>query len=69
MKKIFENQGIELLQYNERYYLRYDVGELMIKVKDLEITNEEAQKVIDNPELTYNVIVSYHDKGIYGNDI
>ena len=35
MKKIFENQGIKLLQDNEKYYLRYDAGELMIKMKRL----------------------------------
>ena len=66
MEKIMENEGIELYKNNNKYYLRYDAGELMIKIKNLEISEEEAKNVINNPDSAYNIIIAYHDRGIYG---
>ncbi|UOO38267.1 hypothetical protein IZU99_03150 [Oscillospiraceae bacterium CM] len=68
MQKIMEDEGIELYKDNSKYYLRYDSGELMIKMKNLEISAEEAKNVVNNPDSAYNIILSYHDKGIYGED-
>lgn len=68
MEKIMEDEGIELYKNNNKYYLRYDAGELMIKMKNLEISEEEAKNVINNPDSAYNIIIAYHDSGIYGED-
>jgi hypothetical protein len=69
MQKIMEDEGIELYKdNNSKYYLRYDSGELMIKMKNLEISAEEAKNVVNNPDSAYNIILAYHDKGIYGED-
>ncbi len=68
-EKNIEDEGIGLYQESGKYYLRYDAGELMIKMKDLEISNEEANEVIKNPGLSYDIILSYQDKGIYGKDV
>ena len=46
MQKIIEDEGIVLYKGNSKYYLRYDSGELVIKMKNLEISAEEAKKVI-----------------------
>ena len=68
MQKIMEDEGIALYRNNNKYYLRYDAGELMIKMKNLEISAEEAKNVITNSNSAYNIILAYHDKGIYGED-
>ena len=68
MQKILEDEGIELYKDNSKYYLRYDSGELMIKMKSLEISAEEAKNVVDDPDSAYSIILTYHDKGIYGKD-
>ena len=68
MQKIMEDEGIELYKDNNKYYLRYDSGELMIKMKNLEISAEEVKKVVNNPNFAYNIILAYHDRGIYGED-
>lgn len=68
MEKIMEDEGIELYKKNNKYYLRYDAGELMIKIKNLEISEKEAKNIIDNPDSAYDIIIAYHDKGIYGED-
>lgn len=69
MIKILEDDGIVLLKSNNQYFLQYDAGELMIKMKNLPITNEEAKKVIDNPDVSYNIIIQYQDKGQFGEDV
>ena len=61
MQIILEDDGIQLLKKDKRYYLRYDAGELMIKMCDLEITNDEAKRVIDNPECAYGIIIEHQD--------
>ena len=68
MEKIMEDEGIGLYKSNNKYYLRYDSGELMIKIKNLEISEEEAKSVINNPDVSYDIIISYQNKGIYGKD-
>jgi hypothetical protein len=68
MEKIMEDEGIGLYKSNNKYYLRYDSGELMIKIKNLEISEEEAKSVINNPDVSYDIIISYQNKGIYGED-
>ena len=54
MQKIMEDGGIELFKDNSKYYLRYDAGELMIKMKNLEISVEEAKNVVENPDSAYS---------------
>ena len=68
MQKIMEDEGIELYKNSNKYYLRYDAGELMIKMKNLEISAKDAQNVINNPDSAYDIILAYHDRGIYGED-
>ncbi|UOO38276.1 hypothetical protein IZU99_03195 [Oscillospiraceae bacterium CM] len=68
MQTIMEDEGIELYSNNGKYYLRYDAGELMIKMKNLEISAKEAQDIISNLDTAYNIIITYHDKGVFGED-
>ena len=69
MQRIMEYKGIELYKNKNKYYLRYDAGELMIKMKNLEITEKEAHNIINKPDSAYHIIIGYQDKGIYGDDI
>jgi hypothetical protein len=68
MVKILEDDGIELYKDNNKYFLRYDAGELMIKMKNLQILEQEAERVIENPDSAYEIIIGYQNKGIYGED-
>lgn len=69
MEKILESEGITLIKSKDQYYLQYDAGELMVKMKNLAITSVEAQQVMENPESAYDVIIAYHNKRIYGDDV
>ena len=66
MEKILENEGIGLLKSEDQYFLQYDAGELMIKIKNLPITPDEAKAVIARPESSYDIIIDYQDKGEFG---
>lgn len=68
MQKILEDEGIGLYRDNNKYFLRYDAGELTVKMKNLGISAEEAENVIENPDSAFDIILAYHDKGIYGED-
>ena len=68
MEKIMENEGIELYKNKNKYFLRYDAGELMIKMKNLQISEKEAKEVMNHPESSYDIIINYQDRGIYGED-
>lgn len=45
MKKVFAGYGLEIFVNNGKYYLRADFGEIVDRIRDVEITNEEAEKI------------------------
>ncbi len=69
MDKILEYEGIKLCRTMGQYFLQYDAGELMIKMKSLMITEGEANQIIQRPDAAYKTIISYQDRGIYGEDL
>ena len=42
---IFESHGIELVRSGEKYFLRYDAGELVSKINEIEISEKEAIEI------------------------
>lgn len=68
MEEILEDQGIKLLKDDSKYYLQYEAGKLMVKMKKIEINKDEEKEVILKPSCSYDIIVKYQDKGIYGVD-
>lgn len=45
MNKIYEDYGIEILRDDEKYFLRYDAGEIVVQLKDIEISEVEAREI------------------------
>lgn len=66
MKVLFDGEGIELRENDDRFFLRYDAGELVGQMRDLEITAEEADRVLKNPGEAYGIIIEYQNKGELG---
>ncbi len=66
MEIILENSGIELLKKGEKYFLRFDAGELAVQMQELEITIEEAAQVQKNPTDAYNIIIKYQNRAMFG---
>lgn len=66
MKIILEDEGIQLGKIEDKYYLIFDSGEMAVQMKELQITDEEAKKVKDNPDFAYDIIIAYQNKEMFG---
>lgn len=69
MKLILENEGIELLEDEGRYFLQYDAGAHMVKKKRISITTDEVEICQLDIDEMYNTILQYQNDGVYGDDI
>lgn len=69
MKLISEDDGIQLLENEGKFYLQYDAGAHMIKEKRIEITSDEAEICQYDREEMYNIILQYQNDGVYGEDV
>ncbi len=67
MKIILEDEGIQLGKMDDKYYLIFDSGELAVQIKELKITDEEANRVKENPECAYDIIITYQNKEMFEN--
>ena len=59
---IFSGYGINIFKTNEKIFLRYDVGEIFIKMQDIEITEEEAIKAQISSKDAYEVILKHENR-------
>jgi hypothetical protein len=66
MEIILEDEGIQLGKMDYKYYLIFDSGELAVQMKELQITDEEASQVKDNPDCAYDIIIAYQNKEMFG---
>ena len=69
MKRILEDEGIELLKDAGRFFIQYDAGTHMVKKKRISITADEAELCELDADEMYNIILQYQNDGIYGKDI
>lgn len=69
MRLIIEDEGIQLLEDEGKYYIEYDAGAHMIKKKRIEVLEDEAVICQCDVEEMYNIILQYQNNGIYGVDV
>lgn len=58
-KMIFSDFGIDIVQKDDKYFLRYDSGELVVKMEEIEITEDESIKAQKSEQDAYEVILSH----------
>lgn len=59
MNTIFIDYGIEIIIKNDKYYIRYDTGEIVQKMSEIEVSEEDAKKAQKSSDDAYKVILSY----------
>ena len=72
MKILLDLDGDLLFEKDGKYYLRYDAGGVAVRIKDLEISKQEAINILnsnDRERLMYEIIISYHNRRISGEDV
>jgi len=57
MEKIFSDYGIEIFKSNGQYFLRYDSGEIVSRLVDIEISEEDALRAQLSEKDAYWVII------------
>ena len=63
MKKILlDDDGMWVLKEGDQYYLRFDDGHFSIHMRDIEITPEEANRVLKNPDEAEAIIDAWQDE-------
>lgn len=55
---IFSNYGVEIIKREGRFLIRYDAGEIVVEVREDEITEEEAAKAQKSEEDAYEVLLA-----------
>ncbi|AUX95365.1 hypothetical protein [Mixta gaviniae] len=59
---IFTKYGIDIIKDEEKYYIKYDSGDLSGKEKESEISEEEALKAMVGPQEAYEVIIETQNR-------
>jgi hypothetical protein len=55
---IFEDYGITILKREGQLYVRYDTGELVIQMKESQITERQAHKARQSEQDAYEVLLA-----------
>jgi propanediol utilization protein len=61
-KIIFSDYGIDIFERNGKKYIRYDAGELVVQMREIQITEEEAVKAQISAKDAYNVIIACENR-------
>ena len=69
MRILNKNDGIKLLEDRGNYFLEYDSGSHMIKLKRIHITADEAQLCSFDEYEMYYLVLQYQNKDVYGEDV
>jgi hypothetical protein len=54
---IFSDFGIQIIQRDSKFYIRYDAGEIVIQMREDEITKEETIKAQKSEQDAYEVLL------------
>lgn len=60
--RIFSGFGIEIFIREGRYFIRYDAGELVVLMREIEVSQEEAARAQIDEKNAYDVILTCEKK-------
>jgi len=69
MNVVLNVDGITLFKDLDKYYIQYDGGMFTVELKRLLITKDEAESIIDNPDVAEQIVIQYQNKGQFGEDV
>ncbi len=58
----FEGYGIIIFKRSGKYFVRYDTGELVIKMREDEVTEKEVHKMIKSEQDAYEVLIAIEER-------
>lgn len=57
-EKIFSGFGVEIFKREEKFFIRYDAGGIVVKIREDEITEDEVTKVKISEKDAYEVLLA-----------
>lgn len=59
----YDKFGIKIIKKKDRYFLQYDAGEIVIQIREIHISDKEAQSImkIDNSDELYKYMLENLD--------
>ena len=54
---VFSGFGIEIFRRSDRYVLRYDAGELVVQMREIDLSAEDAMLAAQSEQSAYEVIL------------
>ena len=67
MQQLYSNYGIEIMLDGEDYYMKYDSGEIVSEIRQINISKKEAEDIQKQPDITsiYKYIIINLNDRIY----
>ena len=56
-ERVFVGHGIEVYRYGERFWIRYDAGEIVQSYREVEVSHAEAMRAMQSEHDAYDVLV------------
>ena len=60
--QIFEGYGIIVLKRAEQFFIRYDAGEIVVQIKEVEVSERQAIKAQEGEQDAYDVLLEVQQK-------
>lgn len=58
---VFVGNGIEVVERHSRLFIRYDAGELVPKMEEVEVTKSELEKAKISEKDAYEVLLAHQE--------
>jgi len=55
---IFSGYGIEIFKREDHSFIRYDAGEIVVQIREVEVTEEEATKAQKSEKDAYEILLT-----------
>lgn len=45
MEQLYNEYGIEIIKKDSKFFMRYDVGEIVVQMREIEVSEEEVRQI------------------------
>lgn len=59
---IFDERGVQILNRNNVFYMRSDMGHFAEHIEEIEISKEDAEKIVRDATYADKVVCDYRNK-------
>lgn len=68
IETIFENYWMQIIKIGEKYIIKYNTGDLICSIDEIEVTKRDAMQALENDQNAYNIIIKYQNIRMFGQE-